>query len=426
MEKKKPAICMFFVALLLSTFLLIQPAVAQGPDYQNISVQQAKHMIKHSPNLLILDVRNESEYALGHLYDAVWIPLHELEDRVGELVASQNNKIIVYCGVGGRSAPACQILADHGFTKVYNLEGGITAWMQANYPIDTTYHYVSVKNAHHGKYSVDIQPLLLRQSTGCTSGNASTPDVSDVTITVLEENENHTVMQLTYEVNGSIVETTIEKTLLWTYNTAMSNANKTITLLSLEVITENNTLLVYNLKDIVQHEDYDLSIDTVLIADAEGYSTALTNMSYTPTTDKGLASFELVEFNSSMTLSQHYKQLGGVAEDMAQVYQRSENRTLKELSSCYKTMSVEAKSLSSIVQTQLSEYNQAIDHAVAYMSDNWLSCILCAGACIGTYAAFCAACCILTGVCCVCVSWVAMFGLEVACSMICEYSGLCP
>ena len=60
MEKKKPAICMIFVALLLSTFLLIQPSAAQGLDYQNVSVKQAKNKIRHSTNLLILDVRNES------------------------------------------------------------------------------------------------------------------------------------------------------------------------------------------------------------------------------------------------------------------------------------------------------------------------------------------------------------------------------
>ena len=302
------------------------------------------------------------------------MPLHELEARIGELTASQSTKILVYCGVGGRSPLACQILVNNGFTRVYNMEGGITAWMEANYPIDTTRHYVTVEK-NHGNYTVDIQPLLLRTSTGCTSGNIITPDISDPTINVLEETENHTLMQLVYNFNGSTVETIIEKTLLWTYSTTSSDANKTITLLSLEVSTENNTLTAYDLKDVVQHEGYDLSIDTVLISDANGYSSALTNISYTPTIDKGLTSYELVEFNPAMTLSQHYKQVRNVAKDMAQLYQRSENRTLKELSSAYRAMAVEAKNLSNIVRTQLSEYDQTIDHAVAYLTDDWVSCV---------------------------------------------------
>jgi hypothetical protein len=306
------------------------------------------------------------------------------------------------------------------------MEGGITAWMQAGYPIDTTNHYVTVESTHHNKYSVDIQSLLLRQSTGCTSGDVSTPEISDVTITIIEDTGNHTVTRLTYYLNGSIVESTVEKTLLWTQSEVMSNANRTITLLSLEVVTENNTLTAYNLKDIVQHENYDISIDTTLVSSTEGYGSALTNMSYTPTTDKGLSSFEIAEFNSSMTLSQHYKQLGNVAKDMAQVYQRSENRTLKELSSAYRTMNTEAKALSNIVQTQLSEYDNTIDHAFAYLTDDWLSCVACAGACVGGYIAACGACCVFTLVCCACFSWVAQFGLEIACSMICEYTGMCP
>lgn len=285
MEKKKPVTCLIFVALLLSTFLLIQPGVAQGLDYTNVSVQQAKHMTKHSSNLLILDVRNESEYALGHLYDAVSMPLHELENRLGELETSHHTKVLVYCSAGDRSSLACQILANNGFTKVYDMEGGIVAWMDANYPIDTTRHYVTVEKNHHNKYTVDIQPLLLR-TLGCTSCNVSIPDIPDATITMLEETENHTLMQLVYDFNGSTVETLIEKTLQWTYSTTTSVANKTMTLLSLEVSTENSSLTVYNLKDIVQHEDYDLSIDTVLISNGNGYSSALTNVSYTPTTDK--------------------------------------------------------------------------------------------------------------------------------------------
>lgn len=81
-----------------------------------------------------MDVRNESEYNLGHLYDAVLIPVYELENRISELQAHINTPIIVYCKAGSRSQIAYQILANNGFTKVYNMLGGITAWIKSRLP----------------------------------------------------------------------------------------------------------------------------------------------------------------------------------------------------------------------------------------------------------------------------------------------------
>ena len=62
------------ISLLVSTFLLIQPAVAEEPEYQNVSVQEANQMISQNPSLVILDVRNESEYKMGYLFGAILIP----------------------------------------------------------------------------------------------------------------------------------------------------------------------------------------------------------------------------------------------------------------------------------------------------------------------------------------------------------------
>ncbi|MDW8022789.1 MAG: rhodanese-like domain-containing protein [Nitrososphaerota archaeon] len=110
-----------------------------------MTVDEAYKMIKKARgNLVILDVRNQSEYNLGHLYDAVLIPVYELEERISELQDYINIPIIVYCKAGSRSQTACQILVNYGFTKVHNMPGGITAWMEADYPVYTTYHYVTV------------------------------------------------------------------------------------------------------------------------------------------------------------------------------------------------------------------------------------------------------------------------------------------
>ncbi len=130
-------------AALLLAFVAVPVAFAEAPGagaYEDISVDAAYKMIKKARrNLVILDVRNQSEYNLGHLYSAVLIPVYELEDRIGELQEHMNDPIIVYCKAGSRSQIACQILASNGFTKVYNMLGGITAWIEAGYPIYTTY-----------------------------------------------------------------------------------------------------------------------------------------------------------------------------------------------------------------------------------------------------------------------------------------------
>ena len=117
------------VAVLLLAFVTVPAVFAETSGaYENISVDEAYEMIKKAhKNLVILDVRNQSEYNLGHLYDAVLIPVYELEERISELQEHVNDPIIVYCKAGLRSQIACEILANKGFTNVYNLLGGITA-----------------------------------------------------------------------------------------------------------------------------------------------------------------------------------------------------------------------------------------------------------------------------------------------------------
>lgn len=101
--------------------------------YENLTVDEAKLLIKEEVNLVVLDVRTKEEYESGHLPDAILIPVSELQDRVAEL--DKDKKILVYCKTGVRSAEASQILVSHGFSSVYNLVGGIDAWIQADGPV---------------------------------------------------------------------------------------------------------------------------------------------------------------------------------------------------------------------------------------------------------------------------------------------------
>jgi phage shock protein E len=109
---------------------------AQQLGYKTISVSDASAMIQSSSNLLVVDVRTPQEYAQGHLKGAINIPLSDLPLQIGGL--DRNRPILVYCRTGYRSAQASAILVKAGFTQVYSMEGGITAWINSGYPTATT------------------------------------------------------------------------------------------------------------------------------------------------------------------------------------------------------------------------------------------------------------------------------------------------
>lgn len=115
--------------------------IVKAQSYTTISVHEAYAMINNStsyPNLIVLDVRDQSEYNVNHICNAILIPVAELESRIDELELYNNTEIIVYCLSGGRSTSASRVLVDNGFTKIYNMRGGITEWISSGYEICPT------------------------------------------------------------------------------------------------------------------------------------------------------------------------------------------------------------------------------------------------------------------------------------------------
>jgi rhodanese-related sulfurtransferase len=126
-----------------------------------VNVSVAKQMIDTDPNLVILDVRTQSEYDNGHIQNATLIPSDQLAGRLGEL--DKQTVILVYCASGGRSATAGQLLVDSGFLHIYNMLGGITAWKSAGYWIEII---------HNGNLDVSgTQTLTIENCTYIQNGN---------------------------------------------------------------------------------------------------------------------------------------------------------------------------------------------------------------------------------------------------------------
>jgi len=95
---------------------------------------QATQMLNHE-DAVFLDVRNDTEFATGHLANARHIPLEVLKDRVSELQKWRARPIIAYCRNGQRSNRAAAMLKAQGFENVHNLAGGINAWESAGLPV---------------------------------------------------------------------------------------------------------------------------------------------------------------------------------------------------------------------------------------------------------------------------------------------------
>ena len=95
---------------------------------QNLSVDRAKEWLARNKEsaFILLDVRQPEEYRSCHLPGAVLIPLPSLMDKVGELDPAKS--LLVYCRSGNRSRAAAVFLLSKGFSKVYSIDGGITAW----------------------------------------------------------------------------------------------------------------------------------------------------------------------------------------------------------------------------------------------------------------------------------------------------------
>jgi rhodanese-related sulfurtransferase len=113
-----------FVAILLGC------ANADVDSIDSISPKEASVMTSEQ-KAVIIDVREDSEWNEQHIPGAIHIPLAQLNDRLLELEQYKQSPVITQCKAGGRSAKAFDVLKLAGFSKVYNMDGGIMAWEKA-------------------------------------------------------------------------------------------------------------------------------------------------------------------------------------------------------------------------------------------------------------------------------------------------------
>ena len=101
-------------------------------NYRNVTVAELLSILQRG-NLRLVDVRTDAEIVRGRIPQGDPLPLHLVPVRLHEL--DKNMPTVFYCQMGGRSAQAAAFAVANGFREVYNLQGGIAAWMHSGLPI---------------------------------------------------------------------------------------------------------------------------------------------------------------------------------------------------------------------------------------------------------------------------------------------------
>lgn len=128
-----------FLALsLLGALAFLPRLVARLRARPMLDVGELKRRIDGQQDLLVLDVRTAADFVgeQGHIAGATNIPLEALESRLDELAADLERPIALVCRTDRRSAKAAALLGGRGFADVHVVQGGMTAWLGNDWPVE--------------------------------------------------------------------------------------------------------------------------------------------------------------------------------------------------------------------------------------------------------------------------------------------------
>jgi rhodanese-related sulfurtransferase len=102
---------------------------------QETTVDDVKTRLDRGEKFILIDVREESEYAKDHLPGAIHLGKGIIERDIEAKVPDLGATIVLYCGGGFRSALAADNLQKMGYTKVISMDGGIRVWREKGFPL---------------------------------------------------------------------------------------------------------------------------------------------------------------------------------------------------------------------------------------------------------------------------------------------------
>ncbi len=107
---------------------------AKSRIHQN-DVISVKGLLDEGRVFHLVDVREESEWSVGHLPASIHLGKGIIEREIEKMIPDLDAEIVLYCGGGYRSALAALSLQQMGYTNVWSVDGGIRAWCEAAYPV---------------------------------------------------------------------------------------------------------------------------------------------------------------------------------------------------------------------------------------------------------------------------------------------------
>ena len=125
---------LFLALVLILAFLAMNLLKSRFLAFKEIKPVQVVELMNHN-NAIVLDVRDDKDFAQGHILNAINIPLGVIDSRVNELEQYRSMPVIVSCRTGQQSARAGMMMQKQGFTDLYKLSGGMMAWQSANLPV---------------------------------------------------------------------------------------------------------------------------------------------------------------------------------------------------------------------------------------------------------------------------------------------------
>lgn len=115
-----------FLSILPLLFVLFQ--VNAQSTYKNLDAGEFTQMMQSADDVVVLDVRTPQETAAGVIEGAIEINLYDAEFEKKVSALDKSKTYLVYCRSGRRSVTACKVMAEKGFSKLYNLKGGYNVW----------------------------------------------------------------------------------------------------------------------------------------------------------------------------------------------------------------------------------------------------------------------------------------------------------
>jgi rhodanese-related sulfurtransferase len=104
---------------------------------KKVDIDEAQKLIADG-KVVILDVRTPGEFQAGHLAGAKNIDFHDKELREKLEKLDKNQPYLVHCAAGGRSGQCSKIMSELQFKTVYDMKGGLNAWVDAGKPVEKT------------------------------------------------------------------------------------------------------------------------------------------------------------------------------------------------------------------------------------------------------------------------------------------------